>query len=141
MAFYKANHHLIYFPDHFIPEKINEFEFYVNGMRGGRHIRFFIAKDEQGHYYLDLFASTDDQSWHRRIRQDGSIKDLEIFEGQFGWPVYSDDPERTEREQAAIQVHNDRVLTILLAKGLILNTNNPAFERELVVRIDASPNV
>lgn len=87
-----------------------------------------------------MFTTTDEQSWHRRIRQDGTIEDLENFNGEFGWPVYPDNPEQTRREHAVIRANNEKVLSILKAKGLLLNTENPDFERENVVRIEASPN-
>jgi hypothetical protein len=139
-SFKEANNGWINFPGNFRQGKINEIEFYTEGMRGCRLARFFIAKDETGKWYLDLYTITDDYSWHKRIEHDGTIKNLENFEGQFGRTFYPDDPERTKREHDEIQVNNDHVHSLLLQKGLAKNFDNPDFERENVVRLEYTYN-
>lgn len=135
-SFYEANYGLINFPESFIFNRINEIEFYTEGMRGGRRVRFFIKKNETGKWYLDLFASTDTNSWHKRIEHDGTIKRLENFMGEFGRPFYPDDPERTKRECDEIQKNNNNVQSILIEKGLERNFKNPEFEKQNVVHLD-----
>jgi hypothetical protein len=134
-AFREANSGLIDFPEDFYEDKINEIEFYTEGMRGGRKVRFFMKKNEIGKLYIDLFAGTDFQSWHKRIEHDGTIKDLENFQGDFGRTIYPDDPERTKREWHEIQVNNSNVRSILVKKGLERNFENPEFEKQKVVRL------
>lgn len=134
--FLQANSGLIHFPDDFHLDKINEIEFYTEGMRGGRKVRFFIKKDENDNWYLDLFASTDTQSWHKRIENDGTITALENFKGEFGRTIYPDDPERTKREWDEIQANNDNVASVLVSKGLEKNFEDPEFEKQNVVRLN-----
>ena len=117
-SFREANHQKASFPKKFQLDGINEIEFYTNGMRGGCTVRFFIRQTDSGEWFLDLFGSDDYSSWHKRINQNGEISDLENFKGQFGRPVYPDDPERTAREHSEIQDHNDKVHQILIEKGL-----------------------
>jgi hypothetical protein len=135
-AFKEANNGLINFPESFYIDKINEVEFYTEGMRGGRKIRFFIQRNEMGKWYLDLFARTDTHCWHKRIEEDGTIKNLENYLGEFGQPYYPDDPEKTKREYIETQVNNNKVHSILVKKGLERNFDDPEFEKQKVVRIE-----
>jgi hypothetical protein len=134
-AFLKANCNVIRFPDNFHLDKINEIEFYTEGMRGGYDVRFFIKKNEVGAWYLDLFGGNDYHTWHKRITEQGEIIKLESFKGEFGRPIYPDDPERTAKEHKAIQEHNERLNKVLIAKGLTRNFDDPEFEENNVVKL------
>lgn len=117
-AFCQANDGKVKFPKKFQFDQVNKIEFYSNGMRGGCTVRFILKQTGSGEWFLDLYAYDDYCSWHKRINQKGEIIDLENFKGQFGRPVYPDDPERTAREHQEIQDHNDKVRQILVEKGL-----------------------
>ncbi|WP_343635645.1 hypothetical protein [Fluviicola sp.] len=117
-AFFEANYRKAKLPKKFRLDQVNEIEFYSEGMRGGCTVRFFIRKNSSGEWFMDLFGGDDYVSWHRRIHQNGEITDLENFQGRFGKPFYSDDPERTAREHREIQENNDRVHQLLIEKGL-----------------------
>jgi hypothetical protein len=134
-AFLEANSGLISFPETIYEDKINEIEYYTDSMRGIRTARFFLKKNEAGNWYLDLFAGTDYQTWHKRIEHDGTIIDLENFQGETGRPVYPDDPARTTSEWDEIQANNKKVMALLLKKGLEKNPDDPEFERLHVVRL------
>lgn len=120
-SFREANHGKASLPKKFRFNEVNEIEFYTDGMRGGCTVRFFLKENDSGEWFLDLFGYDDYSSWHKRINQKGEITDLENFKGQFGRPVYPDDPERTEREHREIQEHNDKVRQLLIEKGLEKN--------------------
>lgn len=117
-AFYQANDGKVTFPKKFQFDQVNKIEFYTNGMRGGCTVRFILKQTDSGEWFLDLYAYDDYCSWHKRINEKGEITDLENYKGQFGRPIYSDDPERTAREHREIQEHNDKVYRILAEKGL-----------------------
>ena len=134
-AFLKANHGEIKFPKEYHSDKINEIEFYTKGMRGGYKVRFFIKQNDTGDWYLDLFGGDDYCSWHKRINAEGEIINLENFKGEFGRPVYSEDPERTERENKEIHNNNDSVQRLLIEKGLSKNFDNPEFEKNQVIKL------
>lgn len=134
-AFFEANDRKIRFPDRFNQHKINELEWIADDITGGGSIRFFIRQHENEEWYLDLFAGDDFSTWHKRIHADGTIEDLENFKGEFGIPVFPDDPKRTMEENQRILSHNDQVHAILLEKGLEKNFENPEFEAFHVVQL------
>ena len=115
--FLVANNGKIKFPEKFDSRKINEIEFYTQGMRGGYKVRFFIKLNDIGEWYLDLFGWDDNCSWHKRINNKGKITNLENFKGEFGRPFYPDNPERTARENKEIQNNNDFVHKLLIEQG------------------------
>jgi hypothetical protein len=82
-------------------------------------VRACAGQDDRG-YFLDYYKtdSENDVSWHGRIRDDGTVENLENFEGQFGWPAFPD-PADTERERQRIRAHNERVEAILNKKGFV----------------------
>ncbi|GAB5564125.1 MAG: hypothetical protein Wins2KO_11880 [Winogradskyella sp.] len=130
-----ANNGKVKFPEKFYPKKINEIEFYTEGMRGGYKVRFFIEQNDIGKWYLDLFGSDDYCSWHKRINHNGKIINLENYKGEFGRTIYPNDPEKTEKENKEIQDHNNGVHKLLVDKGLEFNSENPEFEKENVVKL------
>ncbi|MGV6861310.1 MAG: hypothetical protein ACWA41_06035 [Putridiphycobacter sp.] len=134
-AFLEANDGKVKFPENFQLDKINEIEIYTDGMRGGYKVRFFIKQNNYGKWYLDLFGRNDYCSWHKRIDENGAIINLNNFKGEFGRPIYPDDPERTKREHKEIQDNNDSVHKLLIEKGLERNFNNPEFESQNVVKL------
>ncbi|CAM4125697.1 hypothetical protein FLWE109334_11765 [Flavobacterium weaverense] len=115
-------------------EKITEIEFYSEGMRGGHKVRFFVKKNELEEFYIDLFGSDDYSSFHKRIEKDGNIIELNNYKGQFGRTIYPDDPEKTESEHLEIQKHNSELHKELIEKGLERDFENPAFERNNVIK-------
>lgn len=103
-------------PDGWEADKVYRSEYYKYGMRGGMNLRFFI-KEDKGNLYLDFYIVTDDYSSHNRIDHSGNKTRLENYEGQFGWPVYEGDEEKTKRAHENIREHNQKVHEILKAKG------------------------
>lgn len=81
-------------------------------------LKVLAGEDDEG-FFLDAYTVGNDSttSWHGRIHQDGSVESLENFEGQFGFPLYRDDPARTAAERQRILDHNRRVGEVLRAKG------------------------
>ena len=72
---------------------------------------------ENGEYYLDFFAShRQTNSRHARILENGEIKSLENY-WEFGYVIYKDDPERTEKERNEMIEKNRKVSEILKRKG------------------------
>ena len=134
-AFLEANNGEVKFPKRFQLDKINEIEFYTEGMRGGYKVRFFIKENSMGEWFLDLYGGNDYCSWHKRINKKGEIINLESFKGEFGRLVYPNDPKRTEREHQEIQENNDSVYRLLLEKGLKQNFDNPEFEKNHVIKL------
>jgi hypothetical protein len=134
-AFLNANNGQIGFPDNFHLDKVNEIEFYTEGMRCGYKVRFLVKKNENSNWYLDLFGSDDYHSWHKRIDNNGNIYNLEMYKGEYGRVIYPEDPERTEREHKEIQLNNNLVHSLLVEKGLERNFENPEFEKENVIRL------
>lgn len=117
------------------PFKIYDIEIYPNGMRDGYSVRFKIYKNENNEYVLDLIGASDYSSWHKRIDQNGHIIDLENYKGQFGLPHYSDDPDRTLREQTEIKEYNDQLHKKLIQNGLEKNYEDEEFEKNNVIKI------
>jgi hypothetical protein len=81
-------------------------------------LRVRAGHDEKG-YFLDYYRISNDDNdttWHARIRADGSVQDLENYEGQFGRRVFPD-PAETEREHQRIIAHNAHVAEVLKSKG------------------------
>jgi hypothetical protein len=109
---------------HEIPGRIplRDRVFFARRDAAGRseHLQLFADRDERG-FFIDYYRVDNDgeRSRHGRIREDGTAEPLENLEGQFGFPVFPDDPERTERERERIFAHNIAVLELLRAKGFI----------------------
>ena len=78
-----------------------------------------LAGENEKGFFLDYYnvANDGETSWHGRVLQDGTGEALENYEGQFGFPYFRDDPERTAAEKQKILAHNTRVSEILRAKG------------------------
>jgi len=81
-------------------------------------LKVLAGENEKG-FFLDFFTVGNDSttSWHGRVLQDGTVENLENFEGQFGFPFHRDDPARTAAERQRILDHNTRVGEVLRAKG------------------------
>ena len=74
-----------------------------------------LYKDKE--YYLDFFAShRQTNSQHQRIHENGELESLENY-WEFGYTVYKDAPERTEREKNEMMIKNRKVNEILRNKG------------------------
>jgi hypothetical protein len=111
------NDEAISLPENWETDEVYKSKYFKYEHRGCRDLRFFISKNKQGEYFLDYFFITDDYSSHMRIDKNGNNIKLENFEGQFGWPVLATD-EETEREHNRIRLHNQKVQSILISKGL-----------------------
>lgn len=133
LAFKRANNGKLSLPNRIDTSKIYDIECYQDGMRGGYRARFFISKDDTGNYQLELFCASDYVSWHKRIDHAGNISDLDNYKGQFGWPHYPDDPERTAREHEEIRDFNAKLHQQLVEKGLEENTEDDEFEKAHVI--------
>lgn len=71
-----------------------------------------------GNLQLDFYAyHRMTNSRHERILESGEVISLENF-WEFGFRIYEDDPERTEREKNEIHDKNKVVEEILRQKGL-----------------------
>jgi hypothetical protein len=85
-----------------------------------QELKVLAGTGDQG-WFLDYYRVDNDRDgqtfWHGRIHENGTIEDLENYEGQWGWPVFPDDPAKTEAEHQRILAHNTRVKEILIAKG------------------------
>lgn len=81
-------------------------------------LKVSAGQNERG-FFLDCFTVGNDSttSWHGRIWADGTVENLENFEGQFGFPLHRDDPDKTAAERQRILDHNTRVAEVLRAKG------------------------
>jgi hypothetical protein len=83
-------------------------------------LRVLAGRGEQG-YFLDYYRADHDRDgvtfWHGRIHENGTIEDLENYEGQWGRPWFPGDPAKTEAERQRIFAYNARVDEILRAKG------------------------
>lgn len=72
---------------------------------------------ENNQYYLDFYAShRQTNSRHERILENGEVKALENY-WEFGYVIYKDDPERTEREKKETIEKNIKIGQILKKKG------------------------
>lgn len=72
-AFKKANQGKCSMPNRFDFNKITEFEFYTQGMRGGIKSKFLFRKNTRGDYFLEFISGDDNSTWHNVIVSDGSI--------------------------------------------------------------------
>ena len=83
-------------------------------------LKVLAGENEQG-YFLDYYCVIDDRDGrtfsHGRIHENGTTRRLENYEGQWGRPIFPDDPAKTKAEHARIDAHNTRVAEILRAKG------------------------
>ena len=59
-----------------------------------------IAQQTDTGWFLDYYRIDNDRdgqtSWHGRILDNGTLENLENYEGQWGRPVFPDDPEKTK---------------------------------------------
>lgn len=82
-------------------------------------LKIFAGKDDTS-YFLDCFVTNNDTDgqtfWHGRIRENGTVEELENYEGQFGRPLFPGDAAKTEAELQRIVAHNTRVEGVLRAK-------------------------
>ncbi len=80
-----------------------------------------LADQNENGYFLDFYRVDNDGqvAWHARVREDGTVEKLENFQGQFGFPYYADDPEKTAAEEQRILENNARVEDLLKAKGFM----------------------
>lgn len=88
--------------------------------RGNRErTRIRADQDERG-FFLDYYRVENDgtTSWHGRVREDGTLEDLENYEGQFGTRAFPD-PADTQRERERVGLHNAHVRDLLQAKGFL----------------------
>jgi len=78
-----------------------------------------LAGENEKGFFLDPFPVRNDRPPGRpgRLHQDDHGGTLENFEGQFGFPLYRDDPAKTAAERQRILDHNTRVGEVLRAKG------------------------
>lgn len=107
-AFKKATGYAL--PSKFDSSKVNEIEFYTNGMRGGRKFRFIINDNK-----LEYYMSTDYSSYHAIIESNGNIINLKTLENTEG-------------------IEKEILYSELLFKGLERNFDNPEFETNNVIR-------
>ncbi|WP_159090954.1 hypothetical protein [Aquimarina aquimarini] len=83
---------------------------------GGWNIKTRIYGTQEN-YYIDFFAvHRMTNSRHERLKPDGKLEGLEYL-WEFGYQVYENDPERTEREKQKRIKENDKVIEILKKKG------------------------
>ncbi|MBL7558986.1 hypothetical protein JAO71_04135 [Olleya sp. YSTF-M6] len=83
---------------------------------GGWNIKARIYGTQEN-YYIDFFAvHRMTNSRHERLKPDGKLEGLEYL-WEFGYQVYENDPERTEREKQKRIKENDKVIEILKKKG------------------------
>jgi hypothetical protein len=82
-------------------------------------LKVLAGQNEKG-YFLDYFRVDNDGEGnsHARVLQDGTVEELENYEGQWGFPAF-DDPAETAAARQRILDHNTRVDEILRAKGFI----------------------
>jgi hypothetical protein len=82
-------------------------------------IRVRAGHDDKG-YFLDYYRVDNDgeTSWHGRIRDDGSLEELENIEGQLGTRWFPD-PADTQRELRRVAAHNDQAREVLRKKGFL----------------------
>ena len=89
-AYKKANNGKCSLPNRFDYNKITEFEFYTDGMRGGISSRFLFRKNLKDEYFLEFLSRTDDSSWHRIILSDGTIYGVKQHNSELGGEITLD---------------------------------------------------
>lgn len=134
-AFKIANYRKIAMPNRIDITKIYDIEFYPNGMRNGYKVRFFIARDENQKYFLDLLGRDDNSSWHKRIEQNGTVIELDNYKEQYGTIIDPDDRERTEKEHLENKIYNDNLRKLLIKKGLERNFEDDEAESNNVITL------
>ena len=130
-AFKKANYGKISLPNKIDFDKITEIKFWTDGMRGGYSSRFIFRLNDSNEPFLEFLSSSDYQSWHKLIKSNGEIIDLENYKGQFGRTVYAD-VEKTAKENAKMDQFNQKLHQELVDKGLEQNLDDPDFEKNNV---------
>ncbi len=95
-------------------DEVGEIDHVINRDLWGGSYRLYFENDE---YYLDFYAySNHTNSRHMRVLESGETIALENY-WEFGYVVYEDDPERTEREKNE-QIEKNRIVEeILKSKG------------------------
>ena len=102
-------------PEELFVNKVEEIDHipYVGGVWCGN----YKLCCENGEYFLDFYAShRHTNSRHARILENGEIKSLENY-WEFGYVLYKDDPERTEKERNEMIEKNRKVSEVLKRKG------------------------
>jgi len=89
-GFKKANNGKCSLPNRFDYNKITEFEFYTDGMRGGISSRFLFRKNLKDEYFLEFLSRTDYSSWHRIILSDGTIYGVKQHNSELGGEITLD---------------------------------------------------
>lgn len=89
-AFKKANNGKCSLPNRFDFNKITEFEFYTDGMRGGISSRFIFRKSVKNEYFLEFLSKTDYSSLHRVILSDGTIYGVKQYNSELGGEIILD---------------------------------------------------
>ncbi|KAF9658479.1 hypothetical protein HBA12_14990 [Tenacibaculum mesophilum] len=89
-AFKKANNGKCSLPNRFDFNKITEFEFYTDGMRGGISSRFLFRKNLKGDFFLEFASRNDYSSWHRVILSDGTIYGVKEHNSELGGVIILD---------------------------------------------------
>ncbi|MBQ4805555.1 hypothetical protein J8L88_22015 [Aquimarina sp. MMG015] len=83
---------------------------------GGWNIKARIYGTQE-QYYIDFFAvHRMTNSRHERLKPDGKLEGLEYL-WEFGYQVFENDPERTEREKQKRIEENNKVIEVLKKKG------------------------
>ncbi|MEL6559598.1 MAG: hypothetical protein AAFQ94_15510 [Bacteroidota bacterium] len=100
-------------------------------MRGVYSSRFIFRLNDSNEPFLEFLSSSDYQSWHKLIKSNGEIIDLENYKGQFGRTVYAD-VEKTAKENAKMDQFNQKLHQELVDKGLEQNLDDPDFEKNNV---------
>ncbi|TPN86803.1 hypothetical protein [Aquimarina algicola] len=99
-----------------LPEIMETEKIYDLGI-GGWSIKARIYGTQEL-YHIDFFAvHRMTNSRHMRLKPDGSLEGLENL-WEFGYQVYENNPEKTERERLKRIKENDKVMKILNEKGL-----------------------
>lgn len=130
-GFFEVNMEMLRFPEKIFKGKIHEVQTYKRVMRDCWNCRFYIAIDEHNNWFMELFSSNDDCSWHYLINHEGEKVKLENYKGEFGRPIYSDS-QKTKLENEKIDRHNYDLNNELIAKGL--EEGNSEFESRNVIK-------
>ena len=100
-------------PDHIPPGQVRTMDFVGSGWTIN-----YRLDEHNGNLHLDFYASHRmTNSRHERILESGEVIGLENF-WEFGYNVYENDPERTDREKNEMHDKNKKVEEILKQKGL-----------------------